>query len=151
MVTSKINKTVGLLRKSQNLLPKTALTKIYKAFARLHFDYGDILYDQAFNFFFHQKLESIQYTARLAITGAIIFFHCPLFDDKRITLLSTLTKINCKLIETNVSSFTETLLFGNSLFDLKKTPLPLTHPLIKFYPLKNSKSPSFNMFNMLII
>ena len=45
---------------------------------------------------------------------------CALFDDKRITLLSTLNKTDCKLIETNESSLTETLLFGNSLFDLKK-------------------------------
>ena len=51
------------------------------------------------------------------------FPHCPLFDDKRITLLSTLNKIDCKLIETNESSLTKTLLFGNSLFHLKKTPL----------------------------
>ena len=43
------------------------------------------------------------------------FHHCPLFDDdKRITLLSTLSKIDCKLRETNKSSLTETLLFGNS-------------------------------------
>ena len=50
------------------------------------------------------------------------FLHCSLFDDQRITLLSTLNKIHCKLIETNESSLTETLLFGNSFFDLKKTP-----------------------------
>ena len=50
------------------------------------------------------------------------FLHCPLFDDQRITLLSTLNKIHCKLIETNEFSLTESLLFGNSFFDLKKTP-----------------------------
>ena len=50
------------------------------------------------------------------------FLHCPLFDDKTITLLSTLNKMDCKLIETNESSLIETLLFGNSLFGLKKTP-----------------------------
>ena len=54
------------------------------------------------------------------------FLPCLLFDDKRITLLSTLNKIDCKLIETNESSLKETLLFGNSLFDLKKTPLLIT-------------------------
>ena len=31
-----------------------------------------------------------------------------------------ISKTDCKLIETNGSSLTETLLFGNSLFDLKK-------------------------------
>ena len=67
------------------------------------------------------------------------FLLCPLFDAKRITLLSTLNKIYCKLIETNESSLTETLLFGNSLFDLKKkTSLFLVHPLITFYLLKDS-------------
>ena len=43
MVTTKINKTIGLLRKLQNVLPRIATT-IYKAFVRLHLDYGDVLY-----------------------------------------------------------------------------------------------------------
>ena len=50
--------------------------------------------------------------------------HCPLFNDKRITFRSTLSKTDCKLIQANESSLTETLLFGNSLFDLKKLPYP---------------------------
>ena len=47
-------------------------------------------------------------------------------DDKRITLVSTLNKIDCKLIETNESSLIKTLVFGNSLFDLKKNSLILS-------------------------
>ena len=58
--------------------------------------------------------------------------HCLLFDNKRITLLRTLNKIDCQLIETNESSSKEILMFGNSLFDFKKTPLPLMHPLACF-------------------
>ena len=71
MVFRKISKTIGLLRKLHNFLPRAALITIYKAFIRPHLDYGDILYDQAYNMSFHQKLESIQYNACLAITGAI--------------------------------------------------------------------------------
>ena len=71
MVTTKINKTIGLLRKLQNLLPRTSLITIYKVFARPHLVYGDILYDQAFNLSFQQKLEFMQYRACLAITSAI--------------------------------------------------------------------------------
>ena len=71
MVTTKINKALGLLRKLQNLLERTILITIYKASVRPHLDYGDILYDQAFHLSFQQKLESIQYRACLAITGAI--------------------------------------------------------------------------------
>ena len=73
--------------------------------------------------------------------------HCLLFDDKAVTLLSTLNKTDCKLIETNESSLIETLLPGSSLFDLKKkTYLFLMHPLITFYLLKDSKRPYFNKF-----
>ena len=55
----------------QNTLPRQVLITIYKAFVRPHLDYGDILYDQAYNASFHQKLEKIQYNACIAITGAI--------------------------------------------------------------------------------
>ena len=71
MVFRKISKTIGLLRKLHNFVPRAALITIYKAFIRPHLDYGDILYDQAYNMSFHQKMESIQYNACLAITGAI--------------------------------------------------------------------------------
>ena len=70
-VFNKTNKKIGLLKKLSNLLPRQALITIYKAFIRPHLDYGDVLYDQAFNNSFHAKMESIQYNACLAITGAI--------------------------------------------------------------------------------
>ena len=56
---------IGLLWKLSNLLTRQALATIYKAFIRLHLDY-----DQAFNNSFQSKMESIQYNACLAITGA---------------------------------------------------------------------------------
>ena len=62
-VLCKINKTIGLIRKLQNLLPRTALIALYKVFVRPHLDYGDIIYDQAHNASFHQRLESLQYNA----------------------------------------------------------------------------------------
>ena len=71
MVSGEISKTIGLLRKLHNFLPRAALITMYRAFIRPHLDYGDILYDQAYNMSFHQKLESIQYNACLAITGTI--------------------------------------------------------------------------------
>ena len=67
-VSNKIRKTIGLLRKLQNILPKAALLTICKSFIRPHLDYGDIIYDQSFNLSFHQKLESIPYNAALALT-----------------------------------------------------------------------------------
>ena len=53
MVSLKISKTLGLLRKLHNLLPRSALNTIYKAFVRPYLGYGDILYDQAYNMSFH--------------------------------------------------------------------------------------------------
>ena len=70
-MTIKVNKTIGLLRKLQNILPSSALLTIYKSFIRPHINYGDIIYDQAYKTSFHQKLERLQYNACLAITGAI--------------------------------------------------------------------------------
>ena len=70
-VFNKTNKTIGLLPKLSNLLPRQALVTIYKAFVRTRQDYGDVLYNQAFNNSFHEKMESIHYNACLAITGAI--------------------------------------------------------------------------------
>ena len=53
------------------------------------------------------------------------FLHCPLFHDKRITLLSTLNKLD-----------------SNSLFHLEKISFILMH---SFYLLKDSKNPYFNV------
>ena len=71
MILSKVNKTIGLLCKLHNILPRSALFTIYKSFIRPHLDYGDIIYAQAYNALFHQKLELLQYNVCLAITGAI--------------------------------------------------------------------------------
>ena len=70
-VLNKVKKTIGLLRKFQQILPRQSLITIYKSFIRPHLDYGDIVYDLAFNESFHKNLESIQYNAAIAITGAI--------------------------------------------------------------------------------
>ena len=46
--------------------------------------------------------------------------HCPTFNDERCTLLSTLNKSDCKLLELTKSSLSQTLLNGNTLFDKEK-------------------------------
>ena len=70
-VLNKVKKTIGILRKFQQILPRHSLITIYKSSIRPHLDYGDIVYDRAFNESFHKYLESIQYSAPIAITGAI--------------------------------------------------------------------------------
>ena len=68
---SKANKGIGNIKRLRNYLPRNALLTIYKSFIRPHLDYGDVIYDQPNNESFKQKIESVQYNAALAITGAI--------------------------------------------------------------------------------
>ena len=70
-IFNKVNKTIGLLRKLHNILPRLPLLTIYKSFIRPYLYYGDIIYDQVCNVSSHQKLESVQYHSALVITGAI--------------------------------------------------------------------------------
>ena len=71
VITTKVNKTIGLLRKLQKSFAKTGTNDYVQNFGRPLLDYGDIIYDQAYNETFHQKLESIQYNVCLALSGAI--------------------------------------------------------------------------------
>ena len=50
-------------------MPRLSLLTTYETFIRKRLNYADIIYDQAYNSAFLDKLESIQYNACLAITG----------------------------------------------------------------------------------
>ena len=72
-VNEKIKKAttgVSVIRKIK-LLPRSSLLTIYKSIVRLHLDYGDVIYDQPINFCLSGKIETVQFNAALAITGAI--------------------------------------------------------------------------------
>ena len=71
IILNKVNITIGLLRKLHNILPRSALLIIYKSLIRPHLDNSDIIYEQAYNAPFHQKLELLQCNACLAITETI--------------------------------------------------------------------------------
>ena len=71
MSNSQTLQLISLIISLANTLPRDALLTIYKSFVRPHLDYGDIIYDHPQNESFCNKLESIQYNAALAITGAI--------------------------------------------------------------------------------
>ena len=69
----KINATRSqdLSKKLSIQLPREALLWIYKSFVRPNLDYGDIIFDKPNNESFKSRIESIQYKACVAITGAI--------------------------------------------------------------------------------
>ena len=58
-VQKKVSKTIGLLRKLQNTLPRTSLITIFKSFIRPYLDYGDLIDDRAYNTSFHLRERSI--------------------------------------------------------------------------------------------
>ena len=62
---------VNLMRKLNLLLPRSSLLTVYKCFIRPHLEYGDVIYDQPNLSSLTNKIESVQYNADLAITGAI--------------------------------------------------------------------------------
>ena len=68
---SKANKIIGLIKRLNYHLPRKSLLNIYKSFVRPHLDYGDVIYDQPNNDALCSRIESVQYNAALAITGAI--------------------------------------------------------------------------------
>ena len=66
-----VNKGIAVIKKLRHTLPLKFLLTNYKVFLRPLIDYKDIIYDQNHNSSFCEKLESVQYKAPLAITGAI--------------------------------------------------------------------------------
>ena len=52
-----------ILQTLYHFIPRSTLLTVYKTCFCTHLDYGDVIYDQ--------KIESVQYNAALAITGAI--------------------------------------------------------------------------------
>ena len=67
----KISKGISVIKKLRHSLPRKSLMTIYKAFLRPLIDYGNTIHDQPQNESFSEKLESVQYKAALAITGAV--------------------------------------------------------------------------------
>ena len=67
----KVNRGIEILKKLSGFLPRHSLITLYKSFIRPHLDYADIIYDQPYNLNLCSKIETCQYNAALAITGAI--------------------------------------------------------------------------------
>ena len=68
---AKVNRGIRILKKLSGFLPHHSLINLYKSFMRPHLDYADIIHDQPNNLNLCNKIESCQYNAALAITGAI--------------------------------------------------------------------------------
>ena len=72
---NKCYKMIGVIKRLYVNLSRDALLRIYKLFIRPQLDCGDIIYDKHHGESFKNKIESIQYKACIAITGAIFKKH----------------------------------------------------------------------------
>ena len=69
----KARKGIGIIRFLSKYVSRDILDQIYNRYVRPHLDYGDIIYhrhDPEFELEFTERLESTQYTAALAVSGA---------------------------------------------------------------------------------
>ena len=57
----KANRGIGVIRKLDNILPRSALLTIYRSFIRPHLDYGDVINNQPENESFSSKILLCQY------------------------------------------------------------------------------------------
>ena len=71
VLINKVSKGINVIRKLRDQVPRRSLVSLYKSFIRSILEYADVIYDQPSNNSFSDKIESIQYNAALAITGAI--------------------------------------------------------------------------------
>ena len=74
----------------------------------------------------------------------LFLLHYPVFHDKTHTLLSTLNTIDSKILESNDSYLTQTLLFGSTPFDLETNRLILNGAID--YILSTKRCNLFNPF-----
>ncbi len=76
----KCRRGIGMIKFLSKYLPRHTLIELYKLYVRPHLDYGDVIYhippkkcefsqDTSLNNHM-EKLESVQYSAALAVTGA---------------------------------------------------------------------------------
>ena len=68
---NKSNRVIGLIKRLSLILSRNQLHTIYEILVRSHLDYADIIYDEPFNDSLREKLEKVQYSASLFISGAI--------------------------------------------------------------------------------
>ena len=84
-----------------------------------------LLREHKFKYNFQNYLNPLCSCGSSIETTAHFLLHCPIFHDKRHTLLSTLNNIDSKLLESNDSYLTQTLLFGSTSFDSETNTLAL--------------------------
>ena len=68
-IQNEVNKTIWLLCKCQDTLPRILLIAIFQLFIMAHLDIGNIIYGRAYNTSFLHNIESLQCNAACTVRG----------------------------------------------------------------------------------
>ena len=90
-----------------------------KLIARLRFGLSH-LSEHKFKHNFQESLNPLCNCGHGIESTTLFFIHCPIFTNERYTLLSTLSSIDCNLLNNTGFVLTQTLLFGNLSFNSNK-------------------------------
>ena len=74
--------------------------------------------EQIFKHSFQDLLNPLRKCGAEVESASHFLLHCPIYNNDRSSLLSTIRNIDCKLLEITDSSLTQTLLYGNPSFDI---------------------------------
>ena len=111
---------------------------IYKSFIRQYLDYGNILYDQAYDASLYQKLERIKLRHGRCFSSSM-----SLFSEQKIHLMNNLKKSDLQISKLTMSNLVNTFLFGNPSFSDKIIALILDAASKYILSIKRSDGPLF--------
>ena len=96
-----------------------------KFLTRLRFGLSH-LREHKFKYSFQDSLNPLCKCGDEVESTSHFLLHCPIYNNDRSSLLRTIRNNDCKLLEINDSSLTQTLLYGNPYFDIITNSLILT-------------------------
>ena len=118
------NNILTFIRPKPNSLSNCCNLKGIRLITRLRLELSH-LREHKFKYNFQNCLNPLCSCGSSIESTSHFLLHCPIFHDKRHTLLSTLNNIDSKILESNDSYLTQTLLFGSTSFDSETNTLVL--------------------------
>ena len=112
-----LSKVLKFIRPSPNSVFECHNPKGVKFLTRLRLGLSH-LREHKFKHSFQDSLNPLCKCGAEVESTTHFLLHCPIYNNDRSSLLSTIRNIDCKLLEITDSSLTHTLLYGNPSFDI---------------------------------
>ena len=148
MVISKII-FLNLLHPNQTVFFNCCNLKWIRLITRLRLQLSH-LREHKFKYNFQNCLNPLCSCGSCIESTSHFLLHCPIFHDKRHTLLSTLNNIDSKILESDDSYLTQTLLFGSISFDSETNKLVLNATIDYILSTERFEEPLFKKLSYAI-